>query len=374
MLSLFGSLILSSLNSAHAACNSELSAAKSATGSRLISAFERTVKCDKAIAEENFQVFVIQAKEVDSLVLLSLSAIEHDVWMPLWKMPGMIPDYSTRDIVAKSIGEACLDNPKILPFLQGAYVGLRNIDFSRWNGAYSSCQSEDLGAWMATQIQTPPDSEYNEKYNTLLDAFVKRVGPEALSTLQTAAITASEGGPFSTILTSMDSAVAPTLGDNISAENKDALEKAMVAVAKMVPPQQAKVVAERLANAGSEETAASLLTAIYPDRHNNGTFKYGVAAIELADCDGQKTAVIHIAEVSDPGKRWIISDDIQDELRGSKAKLKKCASEGDWGISTTAEPLKNGRALSSWADELKAIYSEKGYDVSEKSESSINLD
>lgn len=375
MLTLFGMVFASFTGTAEAACNSALSAAKTAKGKTLISAFERTVRCDRSVAEENFQIFVTRATDVDTLVSLSLSAIENDVWMPLWKMPGLIQDYSTRDMVTKIIGEKCNDNEKILPFLQGAYMALRNIDFARWNSAYATCQSEQLGEWMSSQVGAPPANEYDDKYATLMDAYIKRVGPEALTTLQTAAISASNGGgPFNSIITGMGSSVAPSLGDEITEENKSALESAMVEVAKQVGPDRAKEVAERLANAGSEATAASLLTSIYPDRHSSGVFTYGAAAIELADCDGTKTAVLHVIEVSDPGKRWIISDDIEDSLRSSKAKLKKCSSEGEWGISTTAEPISSGRDLSKWVDDLKNIYVEKGYDVSQKSEKNIALD
>ncbi|MEC8382492.1 MAG: hypothetical protein VXZ96_19335 [Myxococcota bacterium] len=374
MNSLFGLLIGALSSNANAACSSSLSAAKSATGSSLIKAFERTVKCDRAVAEENFQIFVKRATDVDTLVALSLSAIENDVWMPLWKMPGMIQDYSTRDVVAKSIGEKCNENVKILPFLQGAYTALKNIDFARWNSAYATCEAPALGEWMATKVSQPPSNEYDDKYATLMDAYIKRTGPSSLSTLQNAAIAAAEGGPFNSIITGMDSAVAPALGDSITEENKASLESAMVEVAKQVTPERAKEVAERLANAGSETVAAGLLTSIYPDRHNNGVFTYGAAAIELADCSGTKTAVLHVTEVSEPGKRWIITDDIEVQLRASKAKLKKCASEGDWGISTTAEPIKNGRELSDWTASLEKIYAEKGYEVSQKGEKNIKLD
>ena len=374
MISVIGLIIASFSNTAEAACASALTAAKSASGSSLIRAFEQTIKCDRGVAEENFQIFVTRATDVDTLVDLSLSAIENDVWMPLWKMPGMIQDYSTRDIVVKSIGEKCGDNEKILPFLQGAYTALKNIDFARWNSAYASCEAATLGDWMAGQVSQPPSNEYDDKYATLMDAYIKRTGPSALSTLQAAAIAAAEGGPFNSILTGMDSAVAPSLGDSITAENKASLEQAMVEVAKQVTPERSKEVAERLANAGSEAAAAGLLTSIYPDRHKGGVFTYGAAAIELADCSGTKTAVLHVAEVSESGKRWIITDDIESTLRGSKAKLKKCDSEGDWGISTTPEPIKSGRDLSDWVSSLENIYTEKGYSVSQKGEKSITLD
>ena len=81
MISMFGLLLASFSNTAEAACSSALAAAKSASGSSLINAFERTVKCDRSVAEENFQIFVTRATDVDTLVGLSLSAIENDVWV-----------------------------------------------------------------------------------------------------------------------------------------------------------------------------------------------------------------------------------------------------------------------------------------------------
>ena len=63
-----------------------------------------------------------------------------------------------------------------------------------------------------------------------------------------------------------------------------------------------------------------LFPTIYPDRFNDG-FIYGGVAIELADCDGEKTAVFHTAKVSEPGALWLIQPAIQDTFQNFKPKL-----------------------------------------------------
>merc|ERR1712100_659049 len=103
----------------------------------------------------------------------------------------------------------------------------------------------------------------------------------------------------------MTKAVEPSLGQSLSGEDKEKLDAALLNIAENVSPEKAKEVANRLVSAGSQDAAAKLLPTIYPDRFNDG-FIYGGVAIELADCEGEKTAVFHTAKVSEPGKLWLI--------------------------------------------------------------------
>ncbi len=356
-------------------CDAYLAKADTAKGEALAKAFGDLAKCDKALAEDHYNRFLSGATDADTLVALSKSAIMWEVWNPVWTQLGKIKDYSARDVVAMELGSSCGTEAKIVPFLQGAYFGLRALDFNRWKKAYTTCESSDLSAWMTKQIEKPPESEFDEKYGYLLEMYIAKEGKGSLPTLTKAAIAAAEKGPFEDIVAKMDSAVAPELGGTISGDDKKALEGAMVKVAQNVWPERAKSVADRLANSGNEDAAAQLLPSIYPEaKQGGGGFLYGAASFEQAECKGEKTVVIHVAEMSEPGKRWNVLPDTEKVMRDFKPKLAKCTAEdGDWGVAVTKGPVKSGKDIDAWVKELEAQKAEEGYAVKVQSEKPVSL-
>jgi hypothetical protein len=217
---------------------------------------------------------------------------------------------------------------------------------------------------------------FDDKYNALLSVVGTRQGPEALTVYAKAAIKAADSGPFDAILMQMEAAVQPGIGEPIVPENKARLEAALVEIASNVSKEKARSVADRLANAGATTAAAGLLPKVYPDLvDESGGFLYGAASVERADCDGTKSVVLHVARVEEPGKRWIILNDVRAPLQSVKPRLSKCTSEGsEWGVSTTPEPVANSKAVDAWTDTLEAQWEGKGYDVSVRKEKTISLD
>ena len=168
----------------------------------------------------------------------------------------------------------------------------------------------------------------------------------------------------------------PGIGEPIKPDEQARLERELVKVASAVNRDKARSVADRLANAGADTAAAQLLPTVYPDRVSaTGGFAYGAASIERGDCDGTKTAVIHLARVEEPGKRWIILDDVRGPMQGVKPKLTKCTAEGsEWGVSTTPEPVSSSKDIDSWVDGIVKQWKDKGYEVSVRKEKSLILD
>ena len=124
---MLNSLVLGLLLStppAHASCASYLRRADTAKGAGIAKAFRDLAKCDKSVAEANFARFLANANDVDSLLALTMSAIESEVWNPAWLMLGKISSYEARDEIADLVGATCTENPKTIKFLQGAYFGL----------------------------------------------------------------------------------------------------------------------------------------------------------------------------------------------------------------------------------------------------------
>jgi hypothetical protein len=376
MLPLVVGLVLSSPPALAANCDGYVRQAESAEGAALVGIFEQLVACDKDKASSAYKdAFLRRAADLDTLHALSMSAINADVWTPVWKQLEYVKDYSLRNEVTVRVGEECTDNPKIVKFLESSYLALRDIEFERWKKAFVACGDPGLAGWMQGQVEKPPAKQFDEKFNALVGIYTEKARADALSSLTKGAITAADnGGPFDTILMQMDAAVTPPLGGEMSAADERALEESLVEVATNVSIEKAKTVADRLANAGAEEAAARLLPRIYTDRIQAGSrFLYGAASIEAGDCAGEKAAVIHVAQVTDPGKRWNVLKDVESPMRGLKPKLKKCSSEGEWSVATTPEPLKNAKAMEDWIGEIEKNWADKGYSVKVSKEKGIDL-
>jgi len=358
-------------------CDATLNRIGSLTSDTVVAGFNELVKCDKKLAEANFNRYLEKATNPDVLVNLSMAAIDAEVWNPLWTTIGKIQSYEARDMITQRVGEACIEKPKIVNFLEGAYFGLRAIDFQQWDDAFNHCKDPALATWMEQQIQNTPKSTFDEKYDVLLALFVHERKAEALPFLTTAAIKAGkEGGPFNSLLAKMGECVAPELGGTMSPETQAKLEEALVTVAKQLPADMARSVAEQLANSGSEKAAAALLPAIYPDRvQGGGNFLYAAASIEAGDCGGKKSAVIHYTTVTEPGKRWTLQADLEEPMRKFKAKLKGCTTDGPWSIVYSPEPLKSSSEVDAWLQKIQQDWADahKDYKLAVKKEKGITL-
>ena len=359
-----------------ASCDALIKKADTVKGADVAPAYAALVKCDKQTAEDNYIRFMTSAGDASSLVSLSLIAIDANIWTPVWSMVGKISDYSARDEVASEVGAACMTHPGVVTFLQGAYLGLRDLDFGQCDDAFESCESPELLTWMTTQVENPPEKQFDEKFNTIVGVYAKRLGAEAIPSLTKGAIKAGKNGPFEAMITAMEDSVAPSLGEDMSPETRALLEGAFVSVAQKVGPDKARAVADRLANSGSEAVAAKLLPAVYPERvQASGGFLYGGAAFEAADCKGVKTLVIHYAPVTEPGKRWNILGEVEAPLRAIKPKLDKCKAESadPWSTAVSPEPLKDGKAVEAWVATLQKQWQDKGYTVTLKEEKPVAL-
>ena len=369
-------LLLASTPSEAARCTSLLSRAKAAKGQSLAPAFRRLAQCDSDMAEASFDAVLENAKDLTTVLTLFEVAIDTKVWAPVWSALDRLKDYDTRDQVAEGIGRACAEKPQIVNFLKGAYYTptVRDQQFQQWDDAFIACTDASLGAWVIEQAENPPKKMFDDKYNVLLNVLVAQKGVDALPHLAKGAVKAASDGPFDSMLTQMDSAIQPVLGMSPLAADKAALELALVTVARGIPADKAHLVADRLANAGAEAAAAQLLPVVYPGLADEGWYIYGAAAIERADCSGEKKAVVHVATIREPGSRWFILSDIRGPMRSVKPKLLKCTSEGEWGVSTSPEPLGGSRAISAWADTIVTQWENRGYQVTKKTEKTIRLD
>lgn len=352
-------------------CSYLVKQAGSAKGKNLIQVYEKLVACDKDTATTEFETFMKRANEIDTLSKLANVAVQADIFDPIWKLPGNLSDYTQRDELVRSFGQLCSDSPKIISFFQGAYIALNDNDFGNWDVGLKNCTSPDFATWLETSVKAPPQKSYSDKYNTILKVYTDQKRVESLDTLAEAAIAGAENGPFNDILNAMDDAVKPGLGKKISPEDQSSFDEAMLKVAKAVP-QKAQAVADRLISSGSTDAAAKLLPTLFADRLENGYFSYVGAALELADCEGEKTAVIHYNIIKESGKAWGVQSQAESQWSNWKPKLKKCTKEGDsWIALSTPDPTAdNGE---DWLKKVEKQYVDKGYKVSLKKEKTLTV-
>lgn len=377
---MIASLLLLIAN-AQAACDKQIAAVKAADSGSVAAAYADLAACDKVTAEASFNDALGKATDTDSLTALAQVAIDKDLWKPMWSALGKISSYDARDEVAQAVGASCGEKPKVVAFLQGAYFGLRDIEFQQWDDAFVACGDTALVEWMEKQVKTPPKKHFDEKFVNLMAIYVKKKHEEALPALTLGAIAAAEAGPYDAMLFKMGEAVQPEMGAAMSPEAQARLETALVEVASQVGQTltgadgkaKAKAVASQLANNGSEAAAAKLLPILYSSVAQNGVYTYGAATIEAGDCSGKKQVVLHYASVAEPGKRWSIVKDLEAPLRASKPKLKGCTVESPWPVIHSPEPVKGNSGVDEWIKVLEKEWADKGYEVKTAKEKAITL-
>lgn len=364
---------------AQAKCESLVRTGANQDGARLIQTYSRLIKCDKESAQVAYNTFMQRAGSGGSedLSALALVAIDNQIWNPVWEMIGKISDYNARDEIASIIGEKCAENEAVVNFLQGAYFGLRDLDFKQWDDALVTCTAPAFVEWLIRTVENPPAKQYDEKWDTLASVLVKRKKADSLDHLSTAAVAAAaNNGPYDTILSHMADAIDAPFGQEPSAEDQEKLQSALVTVAKQVDPDRALAVAGQLSDAGAQAQAAGLLAEIFPDRvSSQGGFRYAAAAVESALCKGdKKTVVIHLAVIKEPGKRFDIFEEVTEPLRATKKRLGKCAPDVQpWPIWVSKTPLTTNGSPEDAADALVQDWEGRGYDVSIRSEKAISL-
>lgn len=367
-LALFALLLAPSAQAESGKCASQIRKAQTAQGTALVAAYQSVIACDAGAAAGAFPDFMRASGDSETLTGISLAAIDAGQNAPVWEMAGAIKDYNQRGTVVRSVGAACGEHEGVVSFLTTGYDELSSVEFDRWKPALETCESEALTSWMSRAVQTPPSIAYDEKYDAVLQAYVKHTGPAALDAIKAGAIIAGKkGGPFTALLEAAGAAIQPAAyGEQASDEDKAAFAAALSVVATGVGPDNARLVADRLYNSGFEGEAAALLPRVYPDAVRGGKLAYGVAGVET--CEGE--TILHVAEATDPAKRWSIMADVQGEVRAFKPKL-KCDS-GEWVVLTSPEPLQGKGAFDTWTAELEATYADKG-DVKLKAEKGIAL-
>lgn len=338
----------------------------------LTALYAEVVACSPKVGQKAFKDFVRKSGDVETLVDLSLKAIELEQYQPTWDMLEQLTDYRAREEVAHRVGALCQDQVGVLPFLQGGYIAANDRAFGMWAEAFETCPSDALDEWLLARISDPPTRTYDDKYTALLDGLIAKQGDEALPALERAAVAASQrGGPFTTVLEKMRESVQPR---DISKSMTDADQKRLAdAYLRVgtggVRPEQAANVADRLYQQGYREQAASLLKVVYGDRvQSDGTLRYGVVSVE--HCGGE--AYVHVASVFEPSRRWNIQPDVDPLARSFKQRL-KCDTDGPWPVTVTRSPVATEADVEGHGAEVAKQWADKGLIVRIREEKPLTM-
>ncbi len=346
-----------------APCDAMLAKAGSLAPAAVAPAFVELAKCDRKLAEGNFTTYLKQATDSEALVALFGAAIGAEVWGPVLTSIGNISSYEARDEIAQAVGESCTTQATVVPFLQFSYQRLKSTDFRQWDDAFGACESEGLWTWVEGQIKAPPEKAFDEKFEALVDIYVKHAKDAALPVLGAGAVKAAAAGPYDMLVRKM--------GD--ASRDQAKLGAAMVDVARQVPADKAKGVASTLAVNGAEDAAASLLPVVFPGLAVGGAYTYGGVSVEAGVCGGKKTAYVHAATVTEPGKRWTIQDDLETPFRAFKPKLGKDCSDvvSPWPVIASPEPVSG--SVDAFVDSVVKKYEGDGYSVKVQKEKAVAL-
>lgn len=316
-----------------AGCDGWADKARKAEGAALVAAFRGFAECDAERADQELASIARRAKDLQTLTDLAVAAVDHKAYRGVWEVMEAIP-YEYKDGLARGVGEACAEHDGVVPLLQGAHAGLKGREFAAWLPALEACQADALVGWAEQALLRPPRVTYDEKYHTLLTFLAGRQRAEALPALEKAAVAAAEGGPFNDVLDTMQRATEPSsYREKADPAAEKAMREAMVRIAGQVDLQQARLVRDRLLNAGDEALAASLLPVIYPSRvQAGGEMAWAGAAVE--SCDGD--AWIHWTTWTEKPARLDLVPALEAGLGDVKRKL-KCEAELVFRVSE--EPL-----------------------------------
>ncbi|MGC6492715.1 MAG: hypothetical protein ACON5B_07725 [Myxococcota bacterium] len=349
-------------------CDTYLRRAETAKGTTLLAAYDRLASCDANMARENFPRFMMRSGDVETLVPLTLKAIDLGAFKQVGKMMEKVP-YENQVDVARDVGSACETQPSVVTFLHESAKELRGTSFTRWAPAHEACSASAHQTWLATQVASPPSSPYSDRYDAVVRALSKHQGAAALPVLEKATIQAAKGGPFANLLDHIARAVEPSsYGAEIPEADREAMRETYLRIAKNIAPEQARQVADKLYTLGEEATAAGLIPSIFPASvQGDGTILWGSAAIET--CDSK--AIVHWATFTRPPEVWATPDLVADAIRAAKPKL-KCDS-GDWKVVTSDEPLANRTQVQAWAEVQATVLVGSGADIKFKEEKGLSL-
>ena len=141
-----------------------------------------------------------------------------------------------------------------------------------------------------------------------------------------------------------------------------------------MPSSASVVLRNTLESLGDSEAAGRAVALRWPDRLDEGHYRYMVAAHEVWTCkNGKTSAVFHYGEVREPATRW--PDTLREEIRSLLEQpwklgraASKCKGEADIETVIVDEPLEPGADLDDWLDQERQTFAEKAAEARKTSE------
>jgi hypothetical protein len=320
-------------------------------------AFVQLGGCDGAAAAEVVDAVLPRLLSGDEASQAALKAIE--VGKPAATVAYIDRlEADERARALKALGEACAESKPVQDFFVER-AGSLGQDFwdQRWYRAIGKCNSEDLSGLLWDRIAAGPGSNRTQ-FSAVLEAWSRAAGRAGIPKLKGLLETVGDDAEAQVYVVAAFSDLAGV--GSVDGVDADASAAAVAAVREVAPSLGVKGVEQAritLMSLGDEAASDELAAVRYKDAaQDDGTFIWGVAAVESATCkNGKPQTRITTAELRGRGMTW--SDQLKDRAEGVIQHAwpldlaAKCKGEGTVEVLVPTSPFADGAAFKAWAKE-----------------------
>jgi hypothetical protein len=275
------------------------------------------------------------------------------------------PDARSRTIAR--IGKKCAQAPEIADFFADA-AGEIGATFweERWHRGLADCRYERVQTLLTEAIDGPDvgrGSRNRSGFFALLEVYARNLGAASVPRLSQLLASARDEEEAVFLVSIFADAANVGGSEGTDPEASKAAIAAIEAAAPKLPTKALDRARGTLVSLGAEAAASGLAKHGWSDVYVDGSYTYGVVAIEDITCkNGSKRAVYHVGSFTEPGAMW--PDQLKEPLTERVKKLwsfdaaSKCKGTSDISVRMSNNPL-SADALKAWQDAARGAFDEK---------------
>ncbi|MFT5686663.1 MAG: hypothetical protein ACI8RZ_007619 [Myxococcota bacterium] len=257
----------------------------------------------------------------------------------------------------RAIGDACGDSEAIQQFFIGQATTMGD-DFwnQRWYRALGACNAEPIQELLWSELDKGMEAGQSRFFG-VLEAYARSAGIAAVPKLVELAQRNDDPEIEVNIIGAFTDAARV---GQVGGMDQPTANKAARAIVELAPELSIKAVEQArltLQTLGAEEEADSLAAVRYAEmKQDDGTYLWGVVAVENASCKGGKKMMqrLNFSAVSDPGNTW--PDQFEEKVQASLEVAwpmdlaERCKGEGTTSLLVPSAPFATEADLKAWFD------------------------